>query len=754
MAKYLEQLVRTKKNFIVLVFFYLITFLVSYKTISHIVQPSIEPALENQIFIPSDDGLVWKDTPKGIELQEIHNSYIHSLEIGDILIKIDQQPIFYSESLKEILKSLPPGSVLMYQIKRPSANDELVQVLIRTFPKVIFKPENTLFQWIYEIFNLSGLFLGILLVLLVYPFIQRGNDAFKIYLSCIFLILFCLLYLLLDFQPTIYQENTEAYFNYTGWILAVFFLVLSAFFLQLPKIHGNFFINGALMATIMYLVLSEKNLISYQTEIQILAIIIFCQSLLQFVYIKSLKNKNISFTILGCLLMILIIYYPNVYTYLFLWIFMLIFESYWIYKYLKISKVNLVTQQFVLIIILISVFSISYFLAGFIAQQFPYDFQNILRIILSFFTSLLVVYGLFLNKNWWKKWLFFSFENRNEKLQKFQISMTNYLHKEQLLEDFQKEIQDFLGEVKLEILLEVDKNHPYYSLFSYLSPNTFWSKSKELSKTPLNIPEHLMKVIDPEYELIFPLFFSDDKKGFIMIGKKKEGYFNLEEAELLQRTIIQLSLIINLLALLEKEKLLVQKTLEANLTALRSQINPHFLFNTLNTISSLIHDSPDLAEEAVEHLAFIFRYTLKTSNEQFATLKEEMQLIKHYLDIEKIRFGKRLNIEIQIQEKCLDVLIPSLVIQTLVENCIKHGISKLTKEGLIKIQFYLDETFLVGEIFDNGPGIKTENIYKGTGLSNILTRLEQIYGKNHEISLINTGNGTLVKLKIAILNAH
>lgn len=754
MAKYLEQFVRTKKNIIVLVFFYLVTILVSYQTISSIVHPSIEPALENQIFIPSDDGLVWKDTPKGIELQEIHNSYIHSLEVGDILIKIDQQPIFYSESLNEILKSLPPGSVLMYQVKRPSANDELIQVLIRTFPKVIFKPKSSLFQWIYEIFNLSGLFLGILLVLLVYPFIQRGNDAFKIYLSCIFFILFCFLYLLLDFQPTIYQENTEVYFNYLGWILAVIFLVLSAFFLQLPKIHGNLFINGVLVATMMYMVLSEKNLISYQTEIQMLTIIIFCQSLLQFIYIKSLKNKNIGFTILGCLFMILIIYYPNVYTHLLLWIFMFIFESYWIYKYLKISKVNLVTQQFVLIIILITVFSISYFLAGFIAQQFPYDFQNILRIILSLFTSLLVVYGLFFNKNWWKKWLFFSFENRSEKLQKFQISMTHYLHKEPLLKDFQKEIQDFLGEVKLEILLEVDKNHPYYSLFSYFSPNTFWSKSKELSKTPLNIPEHLIKMIDSEYELIFPLFFSDDKKGFIMIGKKKEGYFNLEEAELLQRTVIQLSLIINLLALLEKEKLLVQKTLEANLTALRSQINPHFLFNTLNTISSLIHDSPDLAEEAVEHLAFIFRYTLKTSNEQFATLKEEMQLIKHYLDIEKIRFGKRLNIEIQIQEECLNVSIPSLVIQTLVENCIKHGISKLTKDGLIKIQFYLDETLLVGEIFDNGPGIKTENIYKGTGLNNILTRLEQIYGKKHEIQFINTGSGTLVKLKIPILNAH
>ncbi len=749
MEGYLKNLIRTKENFIFLTSFYLVSALFAFLIIKNVGKPSILPVLENTILIPSDDGLVWKNTHKGLVLQEIHNPYVNQLEIGDILIKIDQQPIFFTESLTEILKSLPPGSVMMYQVKRPSANNDLIQVLVRTYPKVIFKPETNLFQWIYQILNLACLFSGIFLSLLVYPFINRGIESLKLYIFVIFTILFNLLYLLLDFQPTIYQENTEIYFNYLGWIFSVLFLLAAAFSLRWKSFYWDLPLDILLSFVILYFVILQKNLISYQNEILILTSVIFVKSLWLNLHYENNHNPIIhsgitSICILG------LIFFPNDYTFTFLWIYLLAFKIYWIYRYLKISKVNLVAQQFILIIVLVAVFSISYSLSGLVSKQFPYDFQNIIKIILSLTVSLLVVYVLFINKNWWKKWLFFSFENRVEKLQKFQISMTNYLHKEQLLQDFHKEIDDFLGEVKLEIYLEIDEKNPYYSLLPYLNSNTFWSKSKELIKNPINIPENLTPIIDSDIELIFPLIFSNEKKGLVLIGKKKDGYYNLEEAEILQRTIIQLSLIINLLSLLEKEKLLMQKTLEANLTALRSQINPHFLFNTLNTISSLIHDSPDLAEEAVEHLAFIFRYTLKTSNEQFATLKDEMQLIQHYLDIEKIRFGKRLNIEIQIEECCLEYLIPSLVIQTLVENCIKHGISKLTKDGIIKIQFYKENHFLTGIIYDNGPGIKMENIYKGTGLSNILTRLDQIYEKKHEIHLENTGNGTQITIKIPI----
>jgi hypothetical protein len=749
MERNLSSFIHSKKKLIVLSLYALLNIFLYWRWIAQLVNPDIQTVFEEVLLMPSQDGLVWKDTPNGIELQEIHNPYVSQLEIGDILIKIDQQPIFFAKSLKEILKTLPPGSVLMYQVKRPSAHDELIQVLVRTYPKVIFKPYTLFFQWIYQIFNIAALLFGILLILLLYPFLNKTQEANQLFYFGIFFIIFNLLYLILDFQPVIYQEKTEILFNFSGWIFSIILLFIASIAIRWKLtqfIWIDLFLDFVLLIGLIYSIFYKKMLISLQNEVQMISIALLIKSLWLNILQVKLHSKGIFFTIALLSGIFLLIYDLNVYTILLLWFYTLAFIIYWVYKYLKISKISSVAQQFVLIIMLMIVFSISYFLAGLISSTFPYDFQNIVKIIISFCVTIGVLYFVFLNKNWWKKWLFFSYENKLKKLQNFQISMTHYTHTEQLIEDFKKEIYDFLGDVKLEILLEIPKDSKWNIIIDKFTQNTFWAKANELSKLKIPLEDNLIQ----EWEFIFPLVFSNEKKGLVLIGKKKEGYYNLEEAEILHRTIIQLTLIINLLTLLEKEKILVQKTLEANLTALRSQINPHFLFNTLNTISSLIHDSPDLAEEAVEHLAFIFRYTLRTSNEQFATLKNEMDLIKHYLQIEKIRFGKRLTIDIQVDKECEELFIPSLVIQTLVENCIKHGVSKLTKDALIKIQFHIEGSYLVGQIFDNGPGIKPENIYKGTGLSNILTRLEQIYGSNHQIKLENTGNGTLVTLKIPI----
>lgn len=139
----------------------------------------------------------------------------------------------------------------------------------------------------------------------------------------------------------------------------------------------------------------------------------------------------------------------------------------------------------------------------------------------------------------------------------------------------------------------------------------------------------------------------------ILIGRKRRGVFNLDDQELLQRIVQQTRLTLGVLHLLEREKLLMQKNYEANLTALRSQINPHFLFNTLNTISALIHDRAisDDAEVAVEKLAFIFRYTLKNSDKATVTLKDVLSLVRTYLDIEKIRFGRPLAIALGHRRK-------------------------------------------------------------------------------------------------------
>jgi LytS/YehU family sensor histidine kinase len=188
----------------------------------------------------------------------------------------------------------------------------------------------------------------------------------------------------------------------------------------------------------------------------------------------------------------------------------------------------------------------------------------------------------------------------------------------------------------------------------------------------------------------------------------------------------------------------MQKNYEANLTALRSQINPHFLFNTLNTISALIHDDPDDAEVAVEKLAFIFRYTLKNSDKATVTLKDELNLVRTYLDIEKIRFGDRLQLQLEIDERLLEVTLPAFVIQTVVENCLKHGVAKIIGKGLVTIKVFSKGDLACCEIEDNGPGIDLKRIHASTGLSNSHTRMSQIYQRDDLLHFENTGHGTKV----------
>ena len=236
----------------------------------------------------------------------------------------------------------------------------------------------------------------------------------------------------------------------------------------------------------------------------------------------------------------------------------------------------------------------------------------------------------------------------------------------------------------------------------------------------------------------------------MMLGKKKRGVYNLSDLALISELIQQTQLTLNVLQLIQREKELIQQTYEANLTALRSQINPHFLFNTLNSISYLVHESPDLAEEAIEKLAFIFRYTLRMSSQNFVSLKEEMQLISAYLDLEKVRFGDRLDTDVDIDAEIKETQLPAFILSTLVENCIKHGISKILGKGMVSIHAFKEKDYMVCEVYDNGPGIDLSRIYKSHGLSNSIARLENIYDMKNLLHFENTGDGTLVRLKIPL----
>lgn len=178
------------------------------------------------------------------------------------------------------------------------------------------------------------------------------------------------------------------------------------------------------------------------------------------------------------------------------------------------------------------------------------------------------------------------------------------------------------------------------------------------------------------------------------------------------------------------------KTL-AELQTLQSKINPHFLYNALNSIASLIHENPDKAEEMTLKLSKLFRYSINSMQESFTSVKEEVEILNTYLDIEKIRFGKRINFEVNVAPGIDDMLIPRFLLQPLVENALKHGLKDVTTDGLLSVTITDDKKGLAVTVADNGIPFPDElNI--GYGLQSTYDKLELLYGEGYEIKISNS----------------
>jgi two-component system LytT family sensor kinase len=200
--------------------------------------------------------------------------------------------------------------------------------------------------------------------------------------------------------------------------------------------------------------------------------------------------------------------------------------------------------------------------------------------------------------------------------------------------------------------------------------------------------------------------------------------------------------------LAEQEKLLMAARVEA----LANQINPHFLFNTLTSISSLIRSKPETARMLIVKLSGLLRRLLR-SQEHFVTLREELAAVDEYLDIERVRFGPTLVIDKDIDEDSLDVLVPSMILQPLVENSIKHGLSRKVGQGRILIRSRRQAGHAVIEIADDGVGMPAERLEStethGIGLRNVNERLRVIYGANYELKIHSVpGQGTSARIEI------
>ena len=198
----------------------------------------------------------------------------------------------------------------------------------------------------------------------------------------------------------------------------------------------------------------------------------------------------------------------------------------------------------------------------------------------------------------------------------------------------------------------------------------------------------------------------------------------------------------------EQEKLLMASRLDA----LASQINPHFLFNTLTSISSLIRSEPETARTLIVKLSGLLRRLLR-SQEHFVTRREELEPIDEYLDIESIRFGPKLRIEKSIDPSTLDLIVPSMILQPLVENSIKHGLSQKIGEGRITIRSTRERGHTIVDVIDNGVGITALDAGRvkgsGIGLRNVNERLRVIYGANYQLQLDSVaGEGTCARIVI------
>jgi len=193
---------------------------------------------------------------------------------------------------------------------------------------------------------------------------------------------------------------------------------------------------------------------------------------------------------------------------------------------------------------------------------------------------------------------------------------------------------------------------------------------------------------------------------------------------------------------------------EARLDALRTQLQPHFLFNTLHAISALMQRDVEAAERMLARLSDLLRLTLDSSGEQKVPLARELEFLAPYLEIEQTRFPDRLTVEMRIAPGTLDLRVPTLLLQPLVENAVRHGIAAQTGPGRIEIRAALADGKLLIEIEDNGRGLPRD-LRDGLGLSNTRARLEQLYGGSHRFELLPAeGGGTLARVTLPLEPAN
>jgi two-component system LytT family sensor kinase len=188
---------------------------------------------------------------------------------------------------------------------------------------------------------------------------------------------------------------------------------------------------------------------------------------------------------------------------------------------------------------------------------------------------------------------------------------------------------------------------------------------------------------------------------------------------------------------------------EARLKTLEAELHPHFLFNTLHAISTLVHTDPEAADRMISRLSDLLRLTFDRSGAAGVPLKEELEFLQKYLEIEQIRFQDRLSVRFDVDPETLDVEVPRLILQPIVENAIKHGIAPRNGQGLVQVSAKRQDQVIWIEVRDNGVGLSKNaraRFASGVGLSNTRARLECLYGQGHRLDFVEGDAGLAVQM--------
>ena len=278
----------------------------------------------------------------------------------------------------------------------------------------------------------------------------------------------------------------------------------------------------------------------------------------------------------------------------------------------------------------------------------------------------------------------------------------------------------------------------------------------EIFDAPVKINLDLSEAPDLEFDCVLdvPVMTDGQRVGAILMGRRgnQVPYFS-QDLELLDSLASVFSYMLETVQLYEnkqqQEQLTRELSLQASrseLKALRAQINPHFLFNALNAIAGLIHKDPFRADRTVEQLADIFRYTLRGSEREWALLEDELDFARSYLEVEQARFGDKLQVEIEAAADVMNLTIPTMMLQTLVENAVKHGVARVRGPSSVGLSARRDGDLLVIDVSDSGPGFDdsaggapvppdTRRQPGGFGLPNVRERLTGHFGDRAELSI-------------------